>query len=63
MREVDGGVFVNEPNIGRIVETLRQIFNEGKAKECGAVLTGATVARKDTGEMVAPQAREAGETA
>ena len=46
MREVEGGVFVNEPNIGRIVEALRQIFNEGKAKECGAVLTGATVARK-----------------
>lgn len=48
MREVDGGTFLNEPNIGHIVETLRQIFNEGKAKECGAVLTGATVV--DVGE-------------
>ena len=63
MREVEGGVFVNEPNIGRIAETLRQIFNEGNAKECDAVLTGATVARKGTGEVVSPLAPEALETA
>ena len=63
MRQVDGGTFLNEPNIGRIVETLRQIFNEGKAKECGAVLAGATVARKDAGEMVSPLAPEVRETA
>lgn len=60
MREVDGGVFLNEPSIGRITESLRRIFNEGVAKECGAVLTRGIVTKKDTGEMVwtsAPEAR------
>ena len=57
MREVDGGVFVNEPSIDRIVETLRQIFNEGKAKECGVTLTGTIVERRDTGEAVWPRAQ------
>lgn len=57
MREVDGGVFVNEPNIGLIAETLRRIYNEGVAKECGAVVTGVTVVRRDTGETVWTQAR------
>lgn len=59
MREVDGGVFLNEPNIGRIAEALRRAFNEGIAKECGAVLTGVTVPRKDTGEVVYPPAPKA----
>lgn len=63
MREVEGGVFLNEPNIGRITEALRSIFNEGIAKECGTVLTGATVARKGSGEVVSPLAPEARETA
>ncbi len=63
MREVDGGVFVNEPNIGRVVETLWQIFNEGIAKECNLTVTGATIARKGTGEMVSPLAPETRETA
>lgn len=61
MREVEGGVFLNKPNIGRIAETLRQILNEGVAKECGATLTGVTVVRKDTGKTVwssAPGVRE-----
>lgn len=31
MRQVDGGTFLNEPSIGRIAETLRQILNEGVA--------------------------------
>ncbi len=57
MREVNGGVFVNEPNIGLIAETLRRIYNEGIAKECGATLTGVTVVRRDTGETVWPQSR------
>lgn len=52
MREVDGGVFLNEPNVGRITEALRRIFNDGVAKECGATLTGVRVVRKDTGEVV-----------
>ena len=52
MREVDGGVFVNEPSIVRIMEALQRIYNEGVAKECGATLTGVTAIRKDTGETV-----------
>ena len=63
MREVEGGTFLNEPNIGRIAEALRQIFNEGVAKECGTVLAGVTVARKGTGEVVWPLAPEARESA
>ena len=63
MRQVDGGTFLNEPNIARIVETLRQIFNEGIAKECSLTVTGATIARKGTGEMASPLAPEARETA
>lgn len=63
MREVEGGVFVNEPNIGRIAEALRCIFNEGVAKECGAVLTGASPAKSKPGEShfsltAASEARE-----
>ncbi len=57
MREVDGGVFLNEPNIGLIAETLRRIYNEGVAKECGVTLTGVTVVRRDTGETVWSQSR------
>lgn len=57
MREVEGGVFVNEPNIGLIAEALRRAFNEGVAKECGAALTGVTVVRKDTGETVYARAQ------
>lgn len=57
MRQVDGGVFVNEPNIGRIMEALRSIYNEGVAKECGVTLTGVTAVRKDTGETVRVPAR------
>lgn len=52
MREVDGGVFVNEPSIVRIMEALWRVYNEGVAKECGATLTGVTAIRKDTGETV-----------
>lgn len=52
MREVNGGVFLNEPNISRIAEALRNIYNEGIAKECGATLTGVTAVRKDTGETI-----------
>lgn len=50
MREVEGGVFLNEPNIGRIAEALRSIFNEGIARECGAVLTGAAPTKRKPGE-------------
>lgn len=57
MREVNGGVFVNEPNIGLIAETLRRIYNEGVAKECGVTLTGVTVVRRDTSETVWSQSR------
>ena len=57
MREVNGGVFLNEPNIGLIAETLRRIYNEGVAKECGVVLTGVTVVHRDTGETVWSQPR------
>lgn len=63
MREVEGGVFLNEPNIGRIEAALRQFFNEGIAKECNLTVTGATVARKGSGEVVSPLAPEARETA
>lgn len=52
MRKVEGGVFVNEPSIVRIMESLRSIYNEGIAKECGVTLTGVTAMRKDTGEAV-----------
>ncbi len=55
MREVNGGVFLNEPNIGLIAETLRRIYNEGVAKECGVTLTGVTVVRRDTGETLSRQ--------
>lgn len=63
MREVDGGTFLNEPNIGRIAEALRRIFNEGVAKECGTVLTGVTPAKRKPGDphfslTVASAARE-----
>lgn len=57
MREVEGGAFVNEPNISRIMEALRNIYNEGIAKECGVTLTGVTVVQKDTGETVRVPAR------
>ena len=50
MRQVDGGVFLNEPNIGLIAEALRSIFNEGIAKECGVTLTGVKVVHKNTRE-------------
>ena len=52
MREVEGGVFLNEPSIGRIMEALRNIYNEGIAKECGVTLTAVTAVHKDTGETV-----------
>lgn len=63
MRQVDGGTFLNEPNIGRIAEVLRCIFNEGVAKECGTVLTGATPVKRKPGEphfslTVASETRE-----
>lgn len=54
MREVEGGVFLNEPNIWLIAETMRKIFNESMARECGVKLTKVTVVRKDTGEAVPP---------
>lgn len=57
MREVEGGVFVNEPSIERILEAWRRVRNEGEAKECGAILTGVTAVRKDTGETVQAPAR------
>ena len=57
MREVEGGVFLNEPNISRILEALRNIYNEGIAKECGVTLTGTIVERRDTGEAVWPRAQ------
>lgn len=57
MREVEGGAFLNEPNISRIMEALRNIYNEGIAKECGVTLTGVTAVRKDTGETVRVPAR------
>lgn len=63
MREVEGGVFLNEPSIGCIAKALRQTFNEGKAKECGITLTGVTAARKDGGEMISLLAPEAWESA
>ena len=52
MRQVDGGVFLNEPNIWLIAETMRKLLNESIAKECGVELTKVTVVRKDTGEVV-----------
>jgi len=58
MREVEGGVFLNEPNICLIAETLRRLFDESIAKECGAELRGVTVTRKDTGEIVPPGRRK-----
>ncbi len=58
MREVDGGVFLNEPNIWLIAETLRKLLNESVAKECGVKLTKVTVVRKDTGEIVPPGKRK-----
>ena len=58
MRKVEGGVFLNEPNIRLIAETLRRIFNESVAKECGVKLTKVTVVRKDTGEIVPPGKRK-----
>ena len=63
MREIEGGTFLNALNIERVAETLRQIFNEGAAKECGVTLTGVTAARKDSGEMISPLAPEARESA
>ena len=59
MREVDGGVFLNEPNIGRIAEALRRAFNEGIAKECGVTLTGVTAVRKNTGKVAYPPVPQA----
>lgn len=56
MRQVEGGVFLNEPNVWLIAETLRKLLNESVAKECGVELTKVTVVRKDTGEAV-PQGR------
>lgn len=52
MRQVNGGVFLNEPNIWLIAETMRKLLNESVAKECGVELTKVTVVRKDTGEVV-----------
>lgn len=52
MREVEGGMFLNEPNIGRILEAWLRVRNEGEAKECGVILTKVTAVRKDTGETV-----------
>ena len=60
MREVEGGVFLNEPNICLIAETLRRLFNESITKECGAELTKVTVGRKDTGEAVTPGRHQQG---
>lgn len=57
MREVDGGVFMNEPNAGLIAEAMRRFHNESVAKECGAIVTGVTVVRRDTGEVVWPRAQ------
>ena len=57
MRQVDGGVFLNEPNIGLIAEALRSIFNEGIAKECGVTLPGVKVVHKNTREAVWPLAQ------
>lgn len=51
-------MFLNEPNIWLIAETLRRIFNESVAKECGVELTKVTVVRKDTGEIVPPGKRK-----
>ncbi len=58
MREVDGGVFLNEPNFWLIEETMRNLLNESIAKDCGVNLTKVTVVRKDTGEAV-PSGRRA----
>jgi len=58
MREVDGGVFLNEPNFWLIAETMRKLFNESIAKDCGVNLTKVTVVRRDTGEVV-PSGRRA----
>ena len=59
MRQVDGGVFLNEPNIWLIEETMRKLFNESIAKDCGVNLTKVTVVRKGTGEIVPPGRRPA----
>ena len=50
MRQVEGGVFLNEPNIWLIAESV--------AKDCGVELTKVTVVRKDTGEAVPPGKRK-----
>lgn len=52
MREVEGGVFLNEPSIGRILEAWLRVRNEGEIKECGVTLTAVTAVHKDTGETV-----------
>jgi len=58
MREVDGGVFLNEPNFWLIEETMRKLFNDSGAKDFGVTLTKVTVVRNDTGEAV-PSGRRA----
>ena len=58
MRQVEGGVFLNEPNIWLIAETLRKLLNESVAKDCGVELTKVTVVLKDTGEAVSPGKRK-----
>ena len=58
MRQVEGGVFLNEPNIWLIAETQRKLLNESVAKDCGVELTKVTVVRKDTGEAVPPGKRK-----
>lgn len=63
MRQVDGGVFLNEPNIGRIAEALQRCYYDDKAKECGAVLTRVTPVKRKPGEprvsiTVVSEARE-----
>lgn len=58
MRQVDGGVFLNEPNVWLIEETIRKLFNESVAKECRTELEKVTVIHKDTGEIVPPGRRK-----